>query len=76
MADVRNHLLSFSVLALLNAHSPGAIAQSVIPLCTQKITLDDLTGEEGFFVFKEFLSSADATRTCGNDIKAEKLKCN
>ena len=54
MADVRNHLLSFSVLALLNAHSPGAIAQSVIPLCTQKITLDDLTGEEGFFVFKEF----------------------
>ena len=54
MADVRNHLLSFSVLALLNAHSPGAIAQSVIPLYTQKITLDDLTGDEGYFAFKEF----------------------
>lgn len=53
MADVRNHLLSFSVLALLNAHHPGAAADTFLNLKSQKFLLDDLPGDSGYYTFKD-----------------------
>ncbi len=53
MADVPNHLLSFSVLALLNAHLPGAAADTFINLNSQNLLLNELPGELGYFTFKE-----------------------
>lgn len=53
MADVPNHLLSFSVLALLNAHHPGAAADTFINLNSQNFLLNELPGELGYYTFKE-----------------------
>ncbi len=53
MADVPNHLLSFSVLALLNAHHPGAAADTFINLNSQNFLLNQLPGELGYYTFKE-----------------------
>ena len=53
MADVPNHLLSFSVLALLNAHHPGAAADTFINLNSQNFLLNELPGELGYYTFVE-----------------------
>ena len=53
MADVRNHLLSFSVLTLLNAHCCGALADSTSsdPL---QLTLKDLSNDGFSYVYRDF----------------------
>ena len=54
MAAVHNHLLSFTVLALLNAHSPSTLANSEITLTSEELTLDDLRENEfGLFNYRE-----------------------
>lgn len=58
MADVPNHLLSFSVLALLNAHHPGAAADTFINLNSQHFLLNELPGESGYYTFKEIEGDA------------------
>ena len=59
MAAVHNHLLSFTVLALLNAHSSTALCQSDITLGSEKISLDDLHEDEfGTMVYREVTGDA------------------
>ena len=53
MAAVRNHLLSFSVLALLNAHQPGAHALTHHHFSTQKLSLESLSGGDGYYTYRE-----------------------
>lgn len=59
MAAVHNHLLSFTVLALLNAHCPLTSAQQEITLISENFTLDDLHENE-FGTMTYWEASGDA----------------
>lgn len=54
VADVRNHLLSFSVLALLNAHCCSALADSTSHEPRQTLTLDNLTDNGFSYIYRDF----------------------
>lgn len=58
VAAVRNHLLSFSVLALLNAHHPGVHALTHHHFSTQKLSLESLSGGDGCYSYLEFEENA------------------
>jgi outer membrane autotransporter protein len=60
VAAVHNHLLSFTVLALLNAHSPSTLANSEITLTSEELTLDDLRENE-FGIFNYRATSGDTS---------------
>ena len=54
MAAVRNHLLSFSVLALINAHCCSALAEPTSHEPRQTLTLDNLTDDGFSYVYRDF----------------------
>ena len=59
VAAVHNHLLSFSVLAILNAHHPAAFSHTNIELSSQDLTLNDLHENEfGSMIFKDWTGDA------------------
>ena len=53
MAAVRNHLLSFSVLALFNAPFQVASADTFISLTSQQLTLSDLVNDYGYYTWHD-----------------------
>lgn len=59
MAAIQNHLLSFSVLALLNAHLPASLAHTHLNLSSKQLTIHDFTDYDGVFVYKDI--EGDAT---------------
>ena len=59
MATIQNHLLSFSVLALLNAHLPASLAHTHLNLSSKQLTIHDFTDYDGVFVYKDI--EGDAT---------------
>lgn len=69
MAAVQNHLLSFSVLALLNAHLPASLAHTHLNLSSKQLIIHDFTDYDGIFVYKDI--EGDATLATDGHVRLE-----
>ena len=69
MAAIQNHLLSFSVLALLNAHLPASLAHTHLNLSSKQLTIHDFTDYDGVFVYKDI--EGDATLATDGIVRLE-----
>lgn len=69
MATIQNHLLSFSVLALLNAHLPASLAHTHLNLSSKQLTIHDFTDYDGVFVYKDI--EGDATLATDGSVRLE-----
>lgn len=69
MAAIQNHLLSFSVLALLNAHLPASLAHTHLNLSSKQLTIHDFTDYDGVFVYKDI--EGDATLATDGSVRLE-----
>ena len=69
MAATQNYLLSFSVLALLNAHLPARLAHTHPNLSSKQLTIHDFTDYDGVFVYKDI--EGDATLATDGIVRLE-----